>query len=342
MRARKLILSVALALVLAACTSGGATPTATLTPAASPQSTATPAPVSSPTTAPTAPAATAVPDTATPNATPPASPIPPASSTPGAATSTPTAGVSPTATVQAAGTDKADFVSDVTVPDGTTFTGGQAFVKTWQLKNSGTNPWTTAYALVYVRGDKMGGPASAPLSETVAPGASANLSLSLTAPTKLGTFIGFWMLRNPAGKLFGISADANQPLYLKINVGAAAGTPLPTGVPGAITVTVASMSVDQASFTGACPRTFTFSGSLTSSGAGKVSYQLEASSDKAGFVFNLPGPFSSVFTGAGPRTFSVSYQLQFTASVGGQAWLHVLTPTDLSSTKVSFSLTCQP
>jgi len=265
----------------------------------------------------------------------------------GAATQTPapsaTGSVSATAAVtQGSGTDKADFVSDVTVPDGTSFTSGKAFVKTWQLKNTGTNPWTTSYALVFVRGDQMGGPASVPLSQTVAPGATVNLSVNLTAPATLGTYTGFWMLRNAAGKLFGISADANQPVYLKIIVGAAAGTPLPTGVPGAINVSAVALSVDPASFTGACPHTFSFNGTLTSSGAGTISYQLEASSDKPGFVFNLPAAVNSPITGAGPRTFAIQYQLQFTASVSGQAWLHVLSPKSLTSDKVSFSLTCQP
>jgi hypothetical protein len=338
---RKLVLTIVLALALAGCRFGGAAPSQTAVPTPQPSATLTPA--ATPTPPPTdTPAPTLASATATALATATASPIAPASSTPGATTGTPLAGPSATAATQAAGTDKADFVADVTVPDGTTFTAGQAFVKTWKLKNSGTNTWTSNYALVFVRGDQMGGPASVPLSGTVAPGATTEVSLSLTAPNKLGTFIGFWMLRNAAGKLFGISADANQPVYLKINVGAAAGTPLPTAVPGAITVTAVTLSVDQASFTGACPRTYTFSGTLTSSGAGTVSYRLEASSDKPGFVFALPAAVNSTFTGAGPRTFSVSYQLQFTGSVGGQAVLHVLTPNDLSSTKVSFSLTCQP
>jgi hypothetical protein len=293
--------------------------TATLAPTAA--DTGTPAPTN--TTVATSPSATqAISGTAT------------------AGTAAPTA--SAAAATQGAGTDKADFVSDVSVPDGTSFTSGQAFVKTWQLKNSGTNTWTSGYALVFVRGDHMGGPASVPLSQTVAPGATVNLSVSLSAPAQLGTHTGFWMLRNAAGKLFGLSADANQPVYVKIVVGAAAGTPLPTGLPGALKVTSVTLAVDQASFSGKCPAIFNFTGDIASSGAGTVSYQLEAAADRPGFVFDLPKAVDTPFTNAGPRTFSVQYQLQFTGSVSGTVWLHVLKPADLSSDKVNFSLACQP
>lgn len=326
-----------LAFGLAACR-GGAAGTATPPPLPTLAPSATVAPADTP----TQPAPTAS-DTAAPTQ-------PLASDTPAAtATLAPTEAVTATAPVsgtatgaatQAAGTDKADFVADTTVPDGTTFGPGQTFVKTWQLKNSGGNDWTTAYAVVFVRGDQMGGPASVPLSGTVAAGATAQVSVSLIAPTRLGSYTGFWMLRNAAGKLFGIGADANQPVYLKINVGGTPGAPPPTGVPGAISVSAATLSVDPASFSGACPKTYLFTGNLTSAGAGKISYRLEASSDKAGFVFDLPAPVESVFTDAGPRTFTVKYQLTFTGSVSGQATLHVLTPNDLSSAKVNFSLTC--
>ena len=58
------------------------------------------------------------------------------------------------------------------------------------------------------------------------------------------------------------------------------------------------------------------------------------------------GPCISLFdarseaTNAQPRTFTVNYKLTFTGSVSGQATLHVLTPNELTSDKVAFSLTC--
>ena len=69
-----------------------------------------------------------------------------------------------------AGCDRAQFIADVTVPDGTSFAPGIGFSKTWRLKNVGTCTWTTAYALVFDTGEKMGGPDLVSLPNTVTPG----------------------------------------------------------------------------------------------------------------------------------------------------------------------------
>jgi hypothetical protein len=322
---------------LAACRT--AAPASTETPAAPPSATPLPATTAAPPTATTpaeasatlAPEATATPAEAAASASAvvgdtPTSPPPAASATPGAL-----------------GTNLAEFVADVTVPDGSDFTPGEAFVKTWQLRNAGTATWTSDYALVFVRGAQMGSPASVPLPGSVPPGQTVDISVDLVAPTALGDHIGFWLLRTAAGQLFGLGAEANQPVYVQIDVVAAPGaTAPPAGTPGAVTVTAATLSVDQAAVTGTCPQTFEFTGSYTSQGAGTVTYRLEAAADTPGFVFDLPATSTAIFTDAGPRTVAVSYSLEFTGSVGGQVWLHILTPNDLESNRVGFSLTCQP
>jgi hypothetical protein len=242
-----------------------------------------------------------------------------------------------------AAVDQAEFVADVTVPDGATFTPGEAFVKTWRIKNTGTTTWTTDYLLVFVRGEQMGGPQTVPMPESVAPGETVELSVNLTAPQRLGAFTGFWQFRTPAGQPFGIGPEANQPVYVQINVTVDAnGSPVPTVAAGTLKVTGATMNVDQSSISGACPQTFVFSAALTSEGAGTMTYRLEASADTPGFTFNLPETTQSTFTGAGPRTFNASYTLEFTGSVSGQMWVHILSPVDQESNKVSFSLTCTP
>src|SRR5271157_1067465 len=50
----------------------------------------------------------------------------------------------------------AQFVADVTVPDGTTLAPGATFTKTWRLENIGNCTWTTSYALVFSSGSAMG------------------------------------------------------------------------------------------------------------------------------------------------------------------------------------------
>src|SRR5512143_426233 len=52
--------------------------------------------------------------------------------------------------------DWAQFVADVTIPDGTQIQPGATFTKTWRLKNIGYCTWTTAYSMVYDSGTQMG------------------------------------------------------------------------------------------------------------------------------------------------------------------------------------------
>jgi hypothetical protein len=152
--------------------------------------------------------------------------------TPGGPTVTPanSAGVTPlatftpvpplvTATPQAA-CDKAQFVADVTVPDGTRFPPNAAFTKTWRLKNVGSCTWTTAYALVFSSGNRMSGPTSQALTTTVAPGQTFDLSVRLIAPSSAGSYRGSWMLRNPAGSSFGVGDAASNPFWVSIVVDA--------------------------------------------------------------------------------------------------------------------------
>ena len=75
----------------------------------------------------------------------------------------------PPPTIAPAGCDKAAFVADVTVPDGTLFTAGTTFIKTWRLKNSGSCTWTTAYKLLFYNGEQMGAPTAINVPRSVTP-----------------------------------------------------------------------------------------------------------------------------------------------------------------------------
>jgi len=96
-----------------------------------------------------------------------------------------------------------DFVTDVTIPDGTIMTPGQAFTKTWRLKNIGTCTWTTSYAVVFSSGNSMNGPATQALTGNVNPGQTIDISVNLTAPSSPGDYTGNWKLRDASGVLFG-------------------------------------------------------------------------------------------------------------------------------------------
>ena len=125
--------------------------------------------------------------------------------------------------------DSATFVMDVTIPDGTELQGGETFTKTWELLNSGESTWTTAYALVFDRGDPMGITFEVPLPHDVPSGQTIDISIELTAPHHRGDYTGWWKLRNADGIRFGSGQGAGQPFYVMIKVTRSAiHTPTPS------------------------------------------------------------------------------------------------------------------
>ncbi len=124
----------------------------------------------------------------------------------------------PTATPDLRPCDAARFVSDITIPDGTTLPSDAVFRKTWRLENVGICNWTTSYSLVYVSGDRMSGSRVIPLPRTVAPGERIDLSVDLVAPDRSGRYTGYWMLANASGERFGIGADASGAFWVEIRV----------------------------------------------------------------------------------------------------------------------------
>lgn len=127
-----------------------------------------------------------------------------------------------------AGCDKAQFVADVTVPDGTSFAPGAQFDKTWRLKNVGSCTWTTSYAMVFGTGEKMSGPELVPMPAAVSPGSTIDVVVHLTAPSTAGAYRGYWKFQNANGLPFGIGADAAKSWWVDIRVSGTAATPTPT------------------------------------------------------------------------------------------------------------------
>jgi hypothetical protein len=238
--------------------------------------------------------------------------------------------------------DRAEFVLDVTVPDGTDFAPSASFTKTWRLKNIGTTTWTTEYKLTFISGDQMGTATSVSLPNAVAPGETVDISVGLVAPSTTGRYRGYWKMANASGSLFETS------VYVEIDVvsgGAATLTPTPGGPTFTPTPTQTSgpvsglaMVVDEASYAGPCPHILTFSASFTVNQDVTLTYQLEAGSETPGFQFNLPGPQTTAF---GPGAYTLSFPLEFSATGSGWVLLHITAPVDLSSNQATFTLTCQ-
>lgn len=129
----------------------------------------------------------------------------------------PTATPTQTGTIQPNACDRAQFIADVTVPDGMSFAPGVGFSKTWRLKNIGTCTWTN-YSLIFDSGEKMGGNDSYLIPNTVAPGQTVDITIQLTSPTTAGTHRGYWKLKNNTGVPFGIGTGGTKSFWVEIKV----------------------------------------------------------------------------------------------------------------------------
>ena len=131
-------------------------------------------------------------------AEPTAQPIPPT------ATMTSTVAI-PTAQPTATNTPQPSYrignVTDLNYTDNTVVDPGVAFTKTWRVTNTGTATWGSNFKIVFISGDRMNGPSSQPLGKSVAPGGSIDISVTLTAPSELKTYQGYWMLQTESGSI---------------------------------------------------------------------------------------------------------------------------------------------
>lgn len=171
-----------------------------------------------------------------------------------------TPGTPASPTVQPSSVDRAQFIADVTIPDGTTFGPGTVFDKTWRLKNVGTSTWTTSYQLVFYSGTQMGGPAALTFPQSVAPGQTVDLTVRLTAPNTAGSYRGYWMFKNANGALFGIGSLANKPWWVDIRV---TGSAVATATPTATTTTTGATATPTATTPATATATATVSPTAT-------------------------------------------------------------------------------
>ena len=222
----------------------------------------------------------------------------------------------------------AEFVADVTVPDGTQFTPGEVFSKTWRIRNIGSETWTTDFAIVFIDGERMEGDPRFLTSE-VAPGEVLELTVGMTAPSISGEHQGFWMISDGTGEdggVFGVGPNAQQALFVLIDVLAHNNT--------------VTLSVDEADVVSVCPYTFTFSVDMSGELPTDIAWQFEAADAGDESELHFGGPFSSNLAAANDIVTEI-YDLTFDADVSGLAIAHVIAPEDVSSDAVAFSLTCE-
>ena len=217
-RPRLILLHLLVACLLAGCQEAGSTPTpidpaqistqaaqtviARFTEAASSQTpTASPTVTPSPSETPS-PSPTLVPsETPQPTSPPTETPAP-----------------TPTPTETSLPCNMAQFLRDITIPDNTQVSPGAGFIKTWQLRNTGSCVWNPNYELVFVTGEGFGFGGPVPLPQNVYPGDIVNISTFLTAPASPGFHRGGFMLRADDGSLFGVSTEGVGVFWVQVYV----------------------------------------------------------------------------------------------------------------------------
>jgi hypothetical protein len=115
----------------------------------------------------------------------------------------------PTSTITATATESPctnslEFLQDVTVPDGTTFSFGGTIDKQWLVKNNGTCDWDSTYRLKWIGGDPLGAAQEQALFPAKA-GTQATLHITFTAPAVEGIYESSWQAYGPDGTPFGDS-----------------------------------------------------------------------------------------------------------------------------------------
>lgn len=128
----------------------------------------------------------------------------------------------------AVGCNNSAYVADVTIPDNHQIAPGTTFTKTWRVQNTGSCAWNANYKLTFINGDAMGG-VTTPINQTVSPGASADVSVTLTAPSTPKTYTGYWKLSTDANQVFGMSVFVQIVVTgTPVTPGAGTGTALPS------------------------------------------------------------------------------------------------------------------
>ncbi len=140
---------------------------------------------------------------------------------------TPTRRVTPIPTPVPAGVvpsgsclNNAQFVADVTIPDGASVAPGQPFVKIWRFKNTGTCPWNNTYSITKTQGDTILMTGTAASLPSAPPGMEVDISVTLTVAlgTPIGTQqIAVFELRTPTQQAFG------DPPYVQVTVSGSSG-----------------------------------------------------------------------------------------------------------------------
>ena len=120
--------------------------------------------------------------------------------------------------------NNAQFLEDLTIPDGSVFAPGAILDKRWSVQNSGSCDWGPGYHLVRLGADPLSGMDELALYPARA-GTAAVWQVVLEAPLEPGDYLSRWQARTPTGSLFG------DEVFLLISVELPTPTPSPEPFP---------------------------------------------------------------------------------------------------------------
>ena len=200
-----------------------------------------------------------------------------------------------------------------TIPDGTIYTPGQQFTKTWEIQNTSTCTWNTSYKIVFWDGDVLGGAYVYNLPQVTPPQGIVPISLVLTAPKSDATYTSKWMLQTPDGAAFGVG-QYSTPFYTKIVVSSS------TSPNYAVTSVTYSLVRDPAT---GCPANVNYIvyATITTNGPLEFSYLWLQQDGNSGATNSGPGKGTIKMEAAGSKTISREWQLHLGSAPGSQRWI---------------------
>lgn len=225
------------------------------------------------------------------------------------------------------------FVADITIPDGMIVAPGAKFTKTWRVRNDGNCPWDQNYSVVLDKGDALGTVTKFPLTKTVNPGDSLDISIDLTAPTTDGNYAGFWHVATPYGGFMGV-APSNQSLAVKIMVASK-----PDLAFGTVSV-VYDWTRRPQSGCGADGAYYDFTATITANNAGEINYRWDRNPFDGTFVGG-----TLKFPAAGSKTVTWTWHMTPEHIQGIDRWVAITTIVGSKETtysRVLFNYTCNP
>lgn len=94
------------------------------------------------------------------------------------------------------------LVCDVTVGDGEAVAPNTRFIKTWRIKNPGTESWPPGCCLRFCGGDNMA-VTDMKMVDALGPGECYDVGVEMTSPQRTGVYQGQWRMSTPTGHYFG-------------------------------------------------------------------------------------------------------------------------------------------